>query len=238
MIRGHQRTSSTALAISLPLASVVMPRMAVSPTAMSPSPNKKNNHNNNNNRDGNTGAAASRENMDNMGGGMNMKGMDRMGMSSMSMMSRKNIHSSAPLTYIPPLCDGACGTTPRSQVPMMEMMMQDMITMVRMMPTICWAMVMQRRHMSWADMGHMMMQIMLACMEMCMMVCAVPMYMMLPGAMFAMWVSACCMMCMAMCWMLNGKEMMHQCVVGSKSWMMGQESDDEKWMFMGGMGMR
>ncbi|KAM7201565.1 hypothetical protein V8F20_004793 [Naviculisporaceae sp. PSN 640] len=147
------------------------------------------------------------------------------------------MNSSSPMTYIPPLCDGACGTTPRSQMPMMELMMQDMMTMVRMMPTICWAMVMQRRHMSWADMGHMMLQIMLACMEMCMMVCAVPMYMMLPGAMFALWMGVCCMMCMAMCWMLNGKEMMHQCVVGSKSWMMGQESDDEKWMFMGGMGM-
>ncbi|KAK4206166.1 hypothetical protein QBC37DRAFT_329280 [Rhypophila decipiens] len=145
--------------------------------------------------------------------------------------------SSSPMTYIPPLCDGACGTTPRSQMPMMELMMQDMMTMLRMMPTVCWTMVMQRRHMSWADMAHMGMQIMLACMEMCMMVCALPMYMMLPGAMFTMWMGVCCMVCMAMCWMLNGKEMMHQCVVGSKSWMMGQESDDEKWVFMGGMGM-
>ncbi|KAK0707687.1 hypothetical protein B0H67DRAFT_494367 [Lasiosphaeris hirsuta] len=82
----------------------------------------------------------------------------------------------------------------------------------------------------------MMMHTMLACMEMCMMVAAIPLCMMLPGAMFAMWMFACACMVMAMCWMLNGPEQMHQCTAGSEGWMMGQDAEDEKWMFVGGMG--
>ena len=205
----RQQSATPALAITIPLATVGMPRVTASPAVMSPSPSKKN--------------------------GANM-GAQQSNMAGMGMGGMKNMNS--PMTYIPPLCDGACGTTPRSQMPMMEMMYQEMMAMMRMVPTICWAMVMQRRHMSWADMGHMAMQMVLACMEMCMMVAAIPMYMMLPGFMFAVWVCCCGLMCMCMCWMLNGKEQMYQCVTGSESWMMGQESDDEKWMFMGGMGMR
>ncbi|KAK3381945.1 hypothetical protein B0H63DRAFT_495379 [Podospora didyma] len=83
----------------------------------------------------------------------------------------------------------------------------------------------------------MMMHAVLMCMEMCMMVAAVPLCLMLPGAMFAMWMCACAVVVMAMCWMLNGSEQMHQCTAGSEGWMMGPESEDEKWMFMGGMGM-
>ena len=148
--------------------------------------------------------------------------------------------NSAPMTYIPPLCDGACGTVPRSQQPMWAMMRQEIMCMMRMMPNICWAMLTQRKHMSWPDMGETMMHMLLTCMEMCMMAMAVPMWMMLPGAMFAMWMGCYVMMVMAMCWMMNGKEQMHMCNFDSSSegWMMGQDMDNEKWMFMGGMGMR
>ncbi|KAK4165654.1 hypothetical protein QBC43DRAFT_234986 [Cladorrhinum sp. PSN259] len=157
-------------------------------------------------------------------------------MKSPAMMSM----DSAPMTYIPPLCDGACGTVPRSQQQSMwSMMREEMMCMVKMMPNICWAMLTQRKHMSWADMGHMMMHTMLTCMEILMMVMAVPMWMMLPGAMFAMWMGCCAMMVMAMCWMLNGKDQMHMSSPESASegWMMGQDMENEKWIFMGGMGM-
>ncbi|KAK3991511.1 hypothetical protein QBC44DRAFT_286720 [Cladorrhinum sp. PSN332] len=146
---------------------------------------------------------------------------------------------SAAMTYIPPLCDGACGTVPRSQQSMLSLMRQEMMGMVKMMPNMCWARLTQRKHMSWADMGHMMMHTMLTCMEMAVMAMAVPMWMMLPGAMFAMWMGCCAMMVMAMCWMLNGKEQMHMCnpESSSENWMMGQDMENEKWMFMGGMGV-
>ncbi|KAK3682280.1 hypothetical protein B0T22DRAFT_501738 [Podospora appendiculata] len=83
----------------------------------------------------------------------------------------------------------------------------------------------------------MIMHMLLTAMEMCIMVACVPLYIMCPGMVFAVWTGCCAMMVMAMCWMLNGREMMHQCMSGSEGWMMGQENDDEKWMFMGGMGM-
>lgn len=110
--------------------------------------------------------------------------------------------------------------------------------MTQMMPTLCWAMLTRRNHMSWTDMADMMVHTMLACMEMCMMVAAVPLWLMLPGAMFAMWTCLCAAMVMSMCWMLNGRDQMHQCAASSEGWMMGQEGEDEKWLFLGGMGMR
>ncbi|KAK1836745.1 hypothetical protein QBC39DRAFT_247235 [Podospora conica] len=145
---------------------------------------------------------------------------------------------SSPVTYIPALCDGACGTTPRSQMPMMAMLRREMAQMMQMMPALCWAMLTRPQQMSWADMGDMMMHTMLACMEMCMMAAALPLCMMLPGAMFMTWMTVCAMMVMAMCWMLNGREQMHQCSSGAEGWMMDHDaSNDEKWMFIGGMGM-
>ncbi len=171
-----------------------------------------------------------------MDGTGNMKGAN-MGMSMMNMMNMKGNMMGSPVTYIPPLCDGASGTMPRSQLSTWAMMRQEVMQMMRMMPSMCWAMIAQRKSMSWADMGDMMMHTMLACMEMCMMVMAMPLWVMMPGAMFAMWMGMCAMVVMAMCWMLNGNEQMHQCMAGAESWMMG-EGEDEKWMFMGGMGMR
>lgn len=145
---------------------------------------------------------------------------------------------SSPVTYIPPLRDGACGTTPRSQQPLWPMLRHEMAQMLRMLPTLCWAMLVQRRPASWTDTMGMMLHVVLACLEMGMVLTAVPLWCMLPGAVFAAWLCVCGGIIMAMCWMLNGKEQMFQCNAGSDGWMMGQEAEDEKWMFLGGMGMR
>ncbi|KAK4150660.1 hypothetical protein C8A00DRAFT_17866 [Chaetomidium leptoderma] len=156
----------------------------------------------------------------------------------------------SPVTYIPPLRDGACGTTPRSQQPLWPVVRQEMAQMLRMMPTLCWALLVQQQQrrprapMSsssswWADTAGMMLHVVLACLEMGMMLTAVPLWFVLPGAVFAAWVCVCAAAVTAMCWMLNGKgQQMHQCNAGSEGWMMGQEeAEDEKWMFLGGMGM-
>ena len=185
-----------------------------------------------------------------------MNGMSMM-MASIASPSGASSTSNSPMTYIPPLCDGACGTMPRAQqmqgMNMWSMMMMDMMETMRMMPAMCMAMCgMQRMrgaNMSWADTRDMCLHMMLCCMEMAMMVMAVPMCMMMPGMMFCMWMGVCAMMVMAMCRMLNGREQMHTCNASTMgagaadregSWMMGQEMmmEDEKWMFMGGMGMR
>jgi hypothetical protein len=154
----------------------------------------------------------------------------------------KTLSMSSPVTYIPALCDGACGTTPRSQMPMMAMLRHETAQMMQMMPSLCWAMLTQHQQMSWADMGDMVMHTALACMEMAMMAAALPLCMMLPGAMFMTWLTVCAAMVMAMCWMLNGREQMHQCSAGSggaEGWMMDHDAhSDEKWLFIGGMGTR
>lgn len=157
----------------------------------------------------------------------------------------KTTSMSSPVTYIPALCDGACGTTPRSQMPVMAMLRHEMAQMLQTMPSLCWAMLTQPRQMSWADMGDMMMHTLLACMEMAMMAAALPLCMILPGAMFMTWMTVCAGVVMAMCWMLNGREQMHHCSAGAgagaEGWMMdtdAQQHADEKWMFIGGMGMR
>ncbi|KAK3303142.1 uncharacterized protein B0T15DRAFT_401822 [Chaetomium strumarium] len=84
-----------------------------------------------------------------------------------------------------------------------------------------------------------MLRLALTCVEMAMMLAALPLWLVLPGGVFAMWLGACAAVVLAVCWMLNGKEQMYQCSAGSGSegWMMGQEAEDEKWMFLGGMRM-
>ncbi|AEO64442.1 uncharacterized protein THITE_2110588 [Thermothielavioides terrestris NRRL 8126] len=77
----------------------------------------------------------------------------------------------------------------------------------------------------------------LAGLELGVILAAVPLWCVLPGAVFALWAAACAAVVAAMCWMLNGKEQMYRCDAGSEGWMMGQEVEDEKWMFLGGMGM-
>lgn len=169
----------------------------------------------------------------NMANGMMMTNGNNMKTTSMS----------SPVTYLPPLCDGASGTTPRSQMPAMAMLRHETSQMLATMPSLCWAMLTQHRHMSWADMGDMMMHTVLACMEMATMAAALPLCMMLPGAMFMTWMTVCAGAVMAMCWMLNGREQMHHCSAGAgaEGLMMdhdAQQHADEKWMFIGGMGMR
>lgn len=71
-----------------------------------------------------------------------------------------------------------------------------------------------------------------------MMVMVVLFWMMMFGVMFVMWMCICVLMVMGMCWMFNGREQMYMCFMEFEGWMMGLEMDNEKWMFMGGMGMR
>ncbi|KAK0616778.1 hypothetical protein B0T14DRAFT_538547 [Immersiella caudata] len=72
---------------------------------------------------------------------------------------------------------------------------------------------------------------MLGCMEMGMMVACVPVVMMMPGVVVMMWMGCCAMVVMGMCAMVNGREMMCVCSEGAEG------VEDEKWMFVGGMGM-
>lgn len=143
------------------------------------------------------------------------------------------------MTYTPPLRDGACGTTPRAQQPLWTLVRRELAQMLRLMPGLCWAMVTQSGAVAWVDRAAMGLHAALACLEMGMLLAAVP-RLVLPGGVFAVWVCVCAGMVAAMCWMLNGRAQMHLCNAGagSEGWMMGQEAEDEKWLFVSGMGMR
>jgi hypothetical protein len=117
-------------------------------------------------------------------------------------------------------------------------MRQELVQMLRVMPTLCWALLVQRRPSSWDETAGMALHVMLACLEMGIMLTALPLWFMLPGVLFAAWACVCAGVLTAMCWTINGKEQMYQCNAGSEGWMMGQEAEDEKWLFIGGMGMR
>ncbi|KAL1843120.1 hypothetical protein VTJ49DRAFT_3067 [Mycothermus thermophilus] len=101
----------------------------------------------------------------------------------------------ARVTYIPPLRDGACGTTPRSQRPMGMVMREEMMHTMKLVHKLAWDMGMRMGGMamsqSWADRGNLAMRVMLACLEACMLVAAVPLWLVLPGGMFAAWMGVC-----------------------------------------------
>jgi len=114
------------------------------------------------------------------------------------------------------------------------MLRRDLAMMLPTMPRMCSAVLTRRRYMSWADLGHSAMQAVLSCVEMGIMLAALPMYLMLPGVMFAMWMGGCALVVMAMCWLMNDSSAeTHHCMAGCD----GNAPDDEKWLFMSGMGI-
>jgi len=149
---------------------------------------------------------------------------------------------SSPLAYIPPLIDGACGTVLRAEQPTMSLLRDDARVMVNMMPAMLaslWTELMcHARSMSWADMGDMLIHVGLSIMELYMLVALIPLCLIMPGAVSALWCCACAMMIMGFARILNGKSRVIRCMAGSDGWMMGQEAEDEKWIYVGGMELR
>jgi hypothetical protein len=125
----------------------------------------------------------------------------------------------------------------------MSTLRMEMMQLMRAMSTLVWAMLMQHRgRMGMWDMRDAAVHAMLAMMEMMMVVAAVPVCMLLPGMMAMVWMMGCAMVVMGMCWMLNGREEMCVCKEGMQTqgegWMDGGGGEEERWMFVGGMGMR
>lgn len=150
-------------------------------------------------------------------------------------------HMPLGVTFIPSLIDGACGTLPNPQRSFMERMRGDMSHALALLPDMLRA-AMPRRlgSVSRMEMMEMAQHTCLAMLEMCFLACVVPLWACLPGLMFAIWMGCCMSTIMGMVWMLNGggsaRQMIRSTVAGD--WMMGQEMEDERWYFVGGMGMR
>ncbi|KAG6361252.1 hypothetical protein INS49_009476 [Diaporthe citri] len=144
------------------------------------------------------------------------------------------------VTFIPSLIDGACGTLPNPRRSAMERMRGDMSHALTLLPDMLRA-AMPRR---WASASRMEMMEMvqhacLAMLEMCFLACVVPLWACLPGLMFAAWMGCCMSMIMCMVWMLNGRGSAGQMVrsTAAGDWMMGQDMEDERWFFVGGVGV-
>ncbi|POS77369.1 hypothetical protein DHEL01_v204248 [Diaporthe helianthi] len=144
------------------------------------------------------------------------------------------------VTFIPSLIDGACGTLPNPPRPVLERMRGDVSHALALLPDMlraamphCWGSVSRMEMMEMAQ------HICLGMLEVCFLACAVPLWACLPGLMFAGWMGCCMSMIMGMVWILNGRgsarQMIRSTVAGD--WMMGQEMEDERWYFIGGMGM-
>ncbi len=149
--------------------------------------------------------------------------------------------TSPSVTYIPPLVDGACGTVPQAQKGRASSLWTDVQFLVSMLPELCrrgwqnraatWRMV------SWREVGEFLTQLALSAAEMSMLASVVPLWLCLPGVLFFSWVMGCAAMIMGASWLLEGSgPRIIRCAVGLDSWMMGQDVEDEKWIFLGGLG--
>lgn len=141
------------------------------------------------------------------------------------------------IVYIPPLIDGACGTTPNSQRPLFKQLRNELSQAAHLLPKLLHGAVIARM-----DTVEVIQHVGLALLEGCMLVSAVPLYLALPGAIFAAWLAGCGTLIWAMSWFLNGGGA-QDLVIKSPSpaadgWMMGQENDDEQWFFAAGLGTR
>lgn len=149
---------------------------------------------------------------------------------------------STPMTYIPPLIDGACGTVLRAEQPTASLLRDDVKAMARMIPNMfrsLWSeLLCNGRKMSWADMCDALVHVNLTVMELAMMVGMIPLWLVLPGLAFAGWCAVCVMIIASFSKLVNGKNRVIRCAAGSDGWMMGQEAEDERWIYVGGMGLR
>lgn len=147
-------------------------------------------------------------------------------------------HPATPsITYIPQLIDGACGTTPYSQRSVFQQLSNDVSNAVRLLPALIHGALGARM-----DIVEMIQHVVLALLETYMLIAAIPLWMCLPGALFAAWLSCFSALIVGISWSLNGRGTMGN-IIRSKSpvtdgWMIGQDMEDERWFCVGGMGMR
>lgn len=156
---------------------------------------------------------------------------------SPSSSSRQRQVPSPSITYIPPLIDGACGTTPNYQRSIAQQLQNDVSHAARLLPSLLHCAVTTRM-----DAVEVIQHAALALLETWMLVSAIPLSLALPGALFAAWIGCCSALILGMSWSLNGRgarrDIIRSPSPAADGWMMGQEIDDERWFFVAGLGTR
>lgn len=138
------------------------------------------------------------------------------------------------VTYIPQLIDGACGTMPHAQRSVAQRLRTDLASTARLLPALVRAALVARVH-TWDMVQH----VGLALLEIAMLVSAVPLWLLCPGVVFLAWLGGCAALVVAASWSLNGGR---RAAKGGprivRSPAPAADGDDERWFFVGGMGMR
>ncbi|CAN8098172.1 unnamed protein product [Discula destructiva] len=140
------------------------------------------------------------------------------------------------ITYIPPLIDGVCGTTPNSPRSISQQLRNDLSQLLGLVPSLLRGAVAARMGLA-ETISH----VSLAFLETSIVLSAIPLWLALPGAAFAAWVVGCSALVVGMSWCLNGRGLQGQVLRSSSptadGWTIGQEIDDEQWFYVEGMGM-
>ncbi|EQB53140.1 hypothetical protein CGLO_07170 [Colletotrichum gloeosporioides Cg-14] len=143
------------------------------------------------------------------------------------------------VTYIPPLIDGACGTVPLAQKQLFALLQDDLREMWKMLPGLMTSLrthvANHRAHLSRSHLKDIIVQLSLAIVEVGMITLAVPMFMILPGILFAAWLALSMSLVLALSWLMNGSNIIVNCDEFGNSTPEAEE-DEEKWIFIGGMG--
>lgn len=144
-------------------------------------------------------------------------------------------HAPSPsVTYIPQLIDGACGTMAHSQQRSIPQRLRgDLSTAARLLPALARAALAARATAGLADAAQ---HVALALLELAMLVAVVPLWLLCPGLVFLAWLGGCAALVVGASWSLNGGRAAaaNASIVRSPS----PAVDDERWFFVGGMGMR
>lgn len=150
------------------------------------------------------------------------------------------------ITYVPPLIDGACGSLPQAYQSPISLLRSDARRFVRRMPAVAragWTNYNARRKTtSWRDMGETALQMIVSGIEIYTLVSIVPLWLCLPGALFCAWLALCMVLVMGICRMLNADDevIRHSASAANRpeAFSMGPELEEERWIFIGGMGTR
>lgn len=139
-----------------------------------------------------------------------------------------------PVTYVPPLIDGACGTLSAEQRPVLALLTEDLKEI--------WAVVLQVAaglRQNWHGncdllirVRDLVLQFSLSVVELAILACVVPLWMMLPGVVFLAWLCLSMSLVFGVSSFLNGTEVVVN-YDGSGGWTMEPEIEEERWVFVG-----
>ncbi|KAL2757229.1 hypothetical protein ACRALDRAFT_1067873 [Sodiomyces alcalophilus JCM 7366] len=144
--------------------------------------------------------------------------------------------STTPVTYIPSLIDGACGTLPAEQRPALSLLSEDLKEIWAIIPQITTGL--RRNWRSNYDLvirlRDFVLQFWLSVVEVAILALVVPLWMMLPGVVFLVWFCFSISFVLAVSSFLNGTEVVVNCD-GSGSRTMEPDIEEQRWVFVGGI---